>query len=307
MRKRNRILLALVLGWMLPAVIQPAWQAMASQPATVIRTAQTGAAQTGAAAPEQAEEEAETGQSAQPEQVQEPFRPYWKVKKGKYYYKTAEKKWAQGITQIGEKKYYFDRKHIQRVGWQKIGKAWYYFRIANGKKGYMVCGKSVNHIKLGKDGKAKLKKGDKKRLWVLCEAQKLVQTATRKNPSMDREQKLKVSWKYVLKHWRYVESPDYRYQKGWEVKNADFCFFSERGDCMAQGAAFAFVANACGYPKACAVSSGGHGWAEVGGKVCDPTWAKVDKKHSYFLMKMSLSGRGGRPRYKSSRKHVYRI
>lgn len=235
------------------------------------------------------------------------FKPYWKENKGKYYYRIQDGKWAAGITQIGDKKYYFDKKGVQHVGWQKIDKAYYYFRIAGGEKGYMVCSQKVNQIKLGKNGKAKISKANKKRLWVLAEAQRVVERATKRSLLMSKKEKLQASWKYILKNWRYVESPDYRYKKGWEVKNAYWCLESDRGDCMAQGAAFAFIGNACGYTGCCSVSSGGHGWAEVKGRVCDPTWAKVDKKHNYFMMKMSLSGKNRRPRYKTNRKHVYKI
>ncbi len=235
------------------------------------------------------------------------FKPYWKESKGRYYYRIKEGEWASGITEIGGKKYYFDKKHIQHVGWQKIGKAYYYFQIASGEKGHMICSQKVNHIKLRKDGRAKVSKANKKRLWVLAEAQRVAERATKKNLKMSRKEKLQASWKYILKNWRYVESPDWRYKKGWEVKNAYYCLECDRGDCMAQGAAFAFIGNACGYTDCCAVSSGGHGWAEVKGRVCDPTWAKVDKKHSYFMLKMSLSGKNRRPRYKTNRKHVYKI
>ena len=46
------------------------------------------------------------------------------------------------------------------------------------------------------------------------------------------------------------------------------------GDCYSYGAAFAFMAKAIGYTNVYACNSGGHGWAEVDGKVYDPEWSR---------------------------------
>jgi len=269
--------------------------------AAVFAPAAVFAAESGAAA------QSSAGGSAQSVQANASAKAYWKLQNGRYYYFSADNKKSTGLTVIDGKKYFFDAAGVQCVGWQKIGSAYYYFQIAKSKWAYMISGKTVNHIKLGRDGKAKVNAGNSQRLKVLVIAQLEVQKATKKNTSMPRYQKLQTVWKYFLKHYPYIDSPDYRYVSGWEVKNARFCFVDGNGDCMAQGAAFAFLANACGYKKVNSVSSGGHGWAEVNGHVFDPTWAKVDRNHSYFNMKMSLSGKAGRPLYKSSRLHVYRI
>ena len=59
--------------------------------------------------------------------------------------------------------------------------------------------------------------------------------------------------------------------------------------------------------KGKAVSSGSHGWAEVNGKVCDPSWQKIHPKKKYFMVKMSKSGKSGYPMYRKARKYVKKI
>ena len=84
-------------------------------------------------------------------------------------------------------------------------------------------------------------------------------------------------------------------------------FKEGHGNCYANGAAFAFLANAVGYKECYAVSSGGHGWAEVNGRVYDPSWSLIDKRNSYFGVSFDLSGKGGRPNYKRARRYVAKI
>ena len=79
--------------------------------------------------------------------------------------------------------------------------------------------------------------------------------------------------------------------------------YRKKADCFGFGAAFAYLANAVGY-KAYAVSSGGHGWAEVNGRVYDPDWAKVTGKiELYGGMNYNVTG-PGIPRYKGNRLYV---
>ena len=80
-----------------------------------------------------------------------------------------------------------------------------------------------------------------------------------------------------------------------------------RGDCFGFGCAFAYLADAVGYTSY-AVSSGGHGWAEVNGRVYDANWAKATGRIDWYCgMDYNLSGRGGRPNYKPNRVYVKRI
>jgi len=225
----------------------------------------------------------------------------WKESDGRMYCYGANGKPYKGLTNIKGKKYFFTKNGVQRTGWVKIKGASYYFCQKSGPGGFMAKKKTINHIRLGKNGKA-LSGG--KRLKVLLKASNIVWKNTR--PAWPKEQKLKKIWRYFLDNYQYLGSLNFEGGKNWEVRYADRVFTTKKGNCFAQGAAFAFLARACGY-KAAAVSSGGHGWARVGGKVCDPTWEKVDRAHSYFMLDMSLSGVDGRPRYRGSEAYVKNI
>ena len=60
-----------------------------------------------------------------------------------------------------------------------------------------------------------------------------------------------------------------------------------------------------GYKSCRAVSSGGHGWAEIDGDVYDVEWTRVTG-YRYFAFPYSKSGSGA-PAYASNRTYVVQI
>ena len=85
------------------------------------------------------------------------------------------------------------------------------------------------------------------------------------------------------------------------------CSYRGHGDCFAFASAFAYLANAVGF-EAKVISSGGHGWAEIKGEVCDPNWAKgTGHIERYYRMSYDLSGVDGRPYYRGNRAYVITI
>ena len=223
--------------------------------------------------------------------------------KGTKYYTVMGRKPA-GLRTIDGKCYYFDRQGIQRTGWQEYKGDYYFFRIADGEKGYMAVSDRVNGITLKKDGKAKITKESKEKLEVLVMANEVVEKAT--EPGMDKTEKLRKTFDYLLKHYRYRGSPKFQKAKHWELSYAKAMFEKKHGSCYAYGAAFAFLANAVGCKRCYAVSSGGHGWAEVNGKIYDPSWCLVDKNHSYFGRNPNAGGKGV-PNYAKGRTYVAEI
>lgn len=211
----------------------------------------------------------------------------------------------EGLRQIGGKEYLFDEKGIQRTGWQQYRGNYYFFKIADGAKGYMVKSDRVNGITLQKDGRAKLTSESKEKLKVLVLATEIVEKAT--EPGMTKSEKLKKTFDYLKANYRYRGSPKFMHTKHWEQDYALSMFEDGHGSCYAYGASFAFLANAVGCKGCYAISSGGHGWAEVDGKIYDPSWSIVDKKHNYYGMDYSMSGRGGVPGYKNSKVYVVKI
>ncbi len=101
--------------------------------------------------------------------------------------------------------------------------------------------------------------------------------------SMTKSEKLKVAFKYV--QGAYTEKnpriPHY-HGDGWVELYANDMFVDRTGNCCSYGAAFAYMAKAIGYEEVYACNSGGHGWAEIDGKVYDPEWGRHKKDKSYF-------------------------
>lgn len=228
----------------------------------------------------------------------------WKSKTYYYYCNSAGKK-LTGLQEINGHTYYFDKKGRQKTGWQKIGKNYYFFQIKNGEKGYMAASKTINGVKLDKSGKAKQTKKTLKKLKALIMATDVAEKATK--PSMKKSEKLKACFRYLIKNYKYKGSPVFVKSSQWECSYAISMFSKKHGSCYDYGAAFAFLANAVGYDTAYAISSGGHGWAEVNGYVYDPAWEQIDKKHSYFKRSYNAKLGGLAPNYKKARIYVRKI
>lgn len=228
----------------------------------------------------------------------------WTIKNEKVFYIVSGTK-QKGLCEIDGKVYYFDSKGVQRTGWQKIGNKYFYFRIANGGDGYMVKSKKVNGIKLQKDGTAKVTSNNKKKLKALFMATETVEKITK--PTMTKAEKLEKCYNYCVKNIRYRGARKFQGGKNWDAKYTINTINDGHGNCYAYGATFAYLANAIGYKKAYAISSGGHGWAEVNNKVYDISWELVDKEHDYFGVSYNLSGVDGRPNYKNGKKYVKKV
>lgn len=221
--------------------------------------------------------------------------------KGAVFYLDANGKKSKGLVTVNGKKYYFSSKGIQRTGWRCINKKYYFFRQSNGAGGYMKTSTKVNGIRLKKNGTASYNKKQLRKLKVMVYASKVVDSIT--NNKMSKSQKLRACYNKALT-FRYGDGGTFYYSSTWDVDYAERMLLRGRGNCYAMGAGFAYLANAVGY-KAYTVSSGGHGWAEIKGKVYDPNWAKsTGKKDWYYAMNYNLSGREGRPNYKPNRKYV---
>ncbi|MDD5805603.1 transglutaminase domain-containing protein [Blautia sp. HCP3S3_H10_1] len=231
----------------------------------------------------------------------------WKTVKGYHYYYNAKGKKVTGKVKIGSRYYFFDKKGIQRYGWKKIGSNYYYFRMNNSAKGaYMITSTKVNGIVLDSQGRARKSGSNGRKLKIMVEANRIVEKITK--PSMTKTQRLRTCFNYVKKHYSYYCWRDFKNTANWEKDFAEDMFFrGGRGDCVSYAAAFAYLANAVGMKKVYVICSGGHGWAEIGGKVYDPDWALVSKVDSYFAMSYNLSGVNGRPMYKGNRLYAKKI
>lgn len=227
----------------------------------------------------------------------------WKWKKKRVFYLDADGKKVTGLATIKKKTYFFDKKGVQRTGWWKIKDNYYFFRLKNEAKGHMVKDKTVNLIKLRKSGKARVKaKWKQKKVWTMWKCSKILAKIT--NAAMTVDQKLRAAYDYERKAFWILGSHTFYNLKHFDVYYAYDMMTKGHAACYGWGALFAYLANAAGAKKCAAVSSGGHGWAEVNGLVSDPNWEFANKSNSYFQFPYSLSGVNGRPPYKNCRSHV---
>ncbi|MCR4595039.1 MAG: hypothetical protein K5761_08290 [Clostridiales bacterium] len=219
-------------------------------------------------------------------------------------YSFKEGKLCDGYVVINGKTYYYDKNgnvlKNQVVGNKKDGYCYagkdgvitYKFNgIAKNDKGYWYCKNSKVDLTYrnavtydGKDwiveeGKATEVKTEKQRTYF--RAFKEIAKCT--NSSMTKQEKLKAAFTYV--QGAYTEKnprvPHY-HGNGWVELYANDMFVRRTGNCCSYGAAFAYMAKAIGYKNVYACNSGGHGWAEVEGKVYDPEWGRHKKDKSYF-------------------------
>lgn len=226
-----------------------------------------------------------------------------KASNGNVYYYNAQGKKAKGLVTVNGKKYYFASNGVQRTGWRCVKKKYYFFRQAGGAGGYMKKSTKVNGIRLKKNGTASYNKQQLRKLKLMVLASSEVDRCT--NNKMTKAQKLKAAFRRAVS---YGYGADTKFYSGsdWDIHYGEIMLYRKKADCFGFGAAFAYLANAVGY-KAYAVSSGGHGWAEVNGRVYDPDWAKVTGKIKlYGGMNYNVTG-PGIPRYKDNRLYVKKI
>lgn len=173
--------------------------------------------------------------------------------------------------------YYFDKKRVQKRGWQKINSAYYFFDM---KTGLMAKGKKVDGISLNrKTGKAQVTSGNKKYLSTYVTAQHIVEQVT--TPNMSQSQKLRKCFEYVVSKPYITRRFPFQNYKGWEVDYANDIFLLGGGTCFSDGSAFAFLAHALGYSEVYSCSSLAHGWTLINGRVYDPLVFE-DKKSEYY-------------------------
>ena len=104
------------------------------------------------------------------------------------------------------------------------------------------------------------------------------------NDGMTKEQKLRAAFDYLKNNYiEGIRRGDYR-EMDWPVVYGKDLLIDGKGDCFSYGAAFAYMAKIIGYEESYACNSGGHGWAEVEGKIYDPEWSRHSSNYSYFGM-----------------------
>ena len=204
----------------------------------------------------------------------------WKTKNLFWFYVKNGKR-VKGLQKISGKTYYFDTKGIQRTGWRLLDGKYRYFRIRNGKAGYMLKNKRVNGISLNKKGIAIVSTETEKKLELLVRFQKLADTIVR--PGVAKHERLVKVFKYARdKDYRSIGSP--APEGHWDERLAEAFLNANWADCTMAATGFAYLANAVGYTKV-SVRLYGHGHCEINRLIYDPGFAKTvgdDEYTRYF-------------------------
>ena len=214
-----------------------------------------------------------------------------------YYFDPSTGRMATGWKTVGDVWYYFDALSGKReTGWQTIGKARYYLDpetgamatswiSQGGKKYYMKeTGAMACAEVLVLDGKRQGFSGagdwlgEKSSLFMDAYGAAVTFVAENTDASWSKEKKLRVCFDLFATDF-HEKNPWIPHYTGtdWAEKYAYNCITTKSGNCFSYGAAFAFMARAIGYDDVYACSSGGHGWAEVGGLVYDPEWTQYQE------------------------------
>ncbi|MDE6434830.1 MAG: hypothetical protein K2L07_11460 [Lachnospiraceae bacterium] len=214
-----------------------------------------------------------------PLRVQAAGQEGWKEKKGCHYYYKENGKKATGLTVIGSKTYYFNKKGVMQTGWQKLRGEYYYFDRNTGKQ---MKGCKVDGIKIKKDGTVKKTKYNKEKIDTMITAHKLVNQLTKPTDSKKTKMKKCFKWvsKFPYKRYRFFE-PIYK-QKGWEMTFANDIFKKKQGDCVSGASAVAFLFHECGCKTVYICHDTEHAWVELNGRVYDPLFARVKNFDKYY-------------------------
>ena len=217
----------------------------------------------------------------------------WKSKNGKYYCYQGKKKLKNGIFTINNKKYYFDKNGVQRIGWRKIGNKCYFFNIKPAEKGYMIKGKTVDGVKIKKNGQATPKTTRARlKLPMMLKVQKIADSVL--DWRLSKTKLLRKTFDFVNTHFQSSGSPNLGYStENWDIDYANSMINRNGGNCFGHAAIFGYLANALGYSNVMVQNDTGHAWVQIGDKWYDPSferWYHVDS----FAVSRALSGTGGR-------------
>lgn len=177
-----------------------------------------------------------------------------------------------------EARYYY-KKGVKQTGWQKIKGKYYYFDRKSGKR---AEGKTVDGIKIKKDGTAVGSAYNKRKIETMITARKLVDKITSSTDRRAVKRRKCFRWIFQFPYTLPRDFGKARKKKGWEVVFANDIFEQGAGDCVSGAAALAFLLHECGYPDVYIYHDSEHAWVEIEGKVFDPLFAEGRGYSQYY-------------------------
>lgn len=179
---------------------------------------------------------------------------------------------AVGWEKVGEDTFFFTESGAAAFGWQTLDKKTYYFKDS----GAMAVGEIlvIGGKRQGFSGAGEWL-GEKSDAFLNAYGKALTFVEENTDASMSKAEKLRKCFNQIRDTF-HEKNPWIPHYTGmdWAEKYAYAGFDTKSGNCFTFGACMAFSARAIGYDNVYACSSGGHGWAEIGGEVYDPEWTK---------------------------------
>ena len=262
----------------------------------------------------------------------------WVTKKGHKYYYNDSGKQKKGFVTVGKNTYYFTPKAIKTKkgdasvtinpkgsmvrGWFKLDGKYYYFNRSNGK---MVKNKTIDGIKIAKDGTAKKTDYNEKKMNLMILARERMQSLTK--PSDSKEVKREACYDYVKDNFtktavnadidgknQMVVLENIRSRADWDIIFADFGLSKNHGDCVAWACSVAYLIHECGYDDVYIVDDKkgtgydsahpAHAWAECEGKVFDAYFGSYKGKDSNYNTGYACNKTGSFPDWPINKKNV---
>ncbi|MBO4579496.1 MAG: hypothetical protein J5715_05035 [Clostridiales bacterium] len=212
-----------------------------------------------------------------------------------YFFKSAKTYGRSGIMATGARNiddrgcvFAADGKLLKTdmYGWYKVNGDYYF---CDRKSGKMVKDKTVNCIKIGKDGKAVKDKYSEEKIPVMIRAREIIGEICKKDDSIKEKQ-----WKC----YEYVAKPPYLFKhyplKKYRDKYACFTAIYANnilnaygdqdkigGECVAESAALGYLYNELDFGTVYLCDDGGHAWIEIDGRTWDPLFVEAKGKQWY--------------------------
>jgi len=171
-------------------------------------------------------------------------------------------------------------------GWYKVDGNFYF---CDRKTGKLIKDKTVNGIKIAKDGKAVMDKYAEEKIPVMIRARQIIEEICDKKDSLKTKQ---------YKCYKYVAKPPYLMKHHPLRKQRDkyACFtaiyandilnaYGDQkkigGECVAESSALGYLYNELDFGQVYLCDDGGHAWIEIDGRTWDPLFVEAKGKTWY--------------------------
>ena len=196
----------------------------------------------------------------------------WEERNGQTYYHGPDgKTYSNGVFSLMGSKYLFDENGVMQTGWQEAEGGYCLFDRESGR---MLTDCIEDGIEIGKDGKAVLDEYSKGKIETMMKARKIMLEVTEPTDSMEEKRLKCFNWVLSLPYHRFRLISELSSEYGWEVVFANDIFDYQKGCCVSESAATAFLFREIGYTNVAVCNDSSHAWLFIGDKLYDPVFAE---------------------------------